>query len=341
MMCSCSRRARVYVLLALAFSALLVSLQPARSDWNLVWSDEFNGATLDTNKWTFYYGNLGDNEKEIFTGLHNLYVTNGALHIVARQEITNGYQYTSSLIMTTGLFSKAYGRFEFRGKLPKGDAFHSAFWMLPAGNTYGYWPNAGEIDVMEQPGYQPTEVTGSIHYGKNNSFSMSAYNFPAGESITDFHTYRIDWFTNSISWFIDGVRYQTQSNWFVNIGNSSGTYPYPAPFNVPFFLIISLSIGGDYVNNPSASVINALLSAEMLVDYVRVYDETPPLRIQAARSNGQVVLRWPTNIACRLQSQTKSPSGTPSTNWTDIVNGANPYMVPVGTSNAWYRLQSP
>ncbi len=329
--------AAVLILATLFFSSL-----PARGDWNIVWGDEFNGTTLDTNKWTFYNGDLGDHEVEFLNGSpQNVFVTNGVLHLVALKQATNGYSYTSGLVMTTGLFSRVYGRFEFRARLPMGAAFHPALWMLPANSPYGTWPNAGEIDVMEQPGQVPTQVSGTLHFGNSYDALRSSYNFPAGQSITNFHVYRLDWTTNSMTWLIDGVPYQTQSNWYCNIGNSSSRYPYPAPFNVPFFIIMDLALGGDYVNNPSADVINALLPAEMQVDYVRVWDDTPPLAISVTRSNGLVALRWPTNISCRLQSQTNLTGGGAAANWSDVPGAKSPYVMPAGSANALFRLQSP
>ncbi len=332
---------RLRFVVVLCLGTLLFFSRSARADLNLVWDDEFNGTNLDRTKWTFYNGNLGDNELEFLNGSpQNVYVSNGVLHLVALKQPTNGYAYTSGLVMTTGLFSKVYGSFEFRAKLPTGAAFHPALWMLPENSPYGSWPNAGEIDVMEQPGNEPTEVSGTLHFGNSYSADRSSYNFPSGQSITNFHVYRLDWTTNSITWLIDGVPYQTQTSWYANIGASSSTYAYPAPFNVPFFLIMDLAIGGDYLGDPSTNVINPLLPAEMQVDYVRVWDQTAPLAISTARSNGVVRLSWPTNIACHLQWCTNL-TGSGQTNWSDVSGAGNPYVVPAGASNALFRLQSP
>ncbi len=328
--------------LVLVLGILLAASSPARADTNIVWSDEFNGTALDTNKWVCLNGIVDPKELQYYTNSpQNVFVTNGVLHLLARQQSANGYNYTSGQVMTTGLFWKTYGRFEFRGKLPMGAVFHPAFWMLPEASPYGHWPNAGEIDVMEQPGYQPTEVTGSLHFGNNNSSDMYSFNFTGGQSITNFHTYRVDWTTNFVSWYIDGARYQIQSNWFCNVSNTASTYPYPAPFNVPFYLIMDLALGGPYVNNPTTNQVNALLPAEMQVDWVRVYDITPPMKISATHSNADVWLNWPTNIVCHLQARTNSMTGPGGTNWFDVPDSANPYVIPPTSAAALYRLQSP
>jgi len=102
--------------------------------WNIVWSDEFNGTSINPRNWTFDTGNnsgWGNSELEYYTSsTQNAYVSNGLLHIVARQQATNGFSYTSARMKTEGLYSKTYGRFEWRVKLPQGVGFWPATWML-------------------------------------------------------------------------------------------------------------------------------------------------------------------------------------------------------------------
>jgi beta-glucanase (GH16 family) len=108
----------------------------AFADWQIVWSDEFNGTTLNQNNWTFDIGNgsggWGNNEKEYYTSRpRNGYVTNGILNIIARKESCGGRSYTSAKLKTSGLFSQTYGRFEFRAKLPQGQGYWPALGMMP------------------------------------------------------------------------------------------------------------------------------------------------------------------------------------------------------------------
>lgn len=323
--------------------------------WNIVWSDEFNGTALNTNNWTFDLGNgfesggyyvygWGNNEQEYYTSsTQNVYVANGLLHLVALKQSTNGFNYTSARIKTLGLFSTTYGRIEWRAKLPEGAAFWPALWMLPEDSTYGGWPNSGEIDVMENNGSISNQEGGTIHYGGaggNDDYAGQTYTFLPGDSVTNFHTYLLEWSTNAINWYVDGHLYESQTNWWSNEGTSSDTFPYPAPFNEPFYILMNLAIGGNYLGNPDTNAINGSLPGEMDVDYVRVYEPTPPLQISASDSKAKVVLSWPANVVCHLQSETNllSPSG-----WTDVTGATNPFVAPPASvpGGVFYRLASP
>ncbi|MGH8024613.1 MAG: glycoside hydrolase family 16 protein, partial [Limisphaerales bacterium] len=162
---------------------------------------------------------------------------------------------------------------------------------------------------------------------------------PGSDSATNFHVYLLEWSTNAIHWFVDGHLYESQTNWWSNVGTSGGTYPYPAPFNVPFYILMNLAIGGNYLGNPSESKINPSLPGQMLVDYVRVYDQTGPLELSARRSNGKIILSWPANIVCHLQSQTNSLAA----NWRDVAGSTNPFVAgpAPGATDIYYRLESP
>lgn len=240
--------------------------------WKLVWSDEFNGASIDTNHWKFESGNhhgWGNHELEYYTGRpENAYVSNGFLHIVARKESMKGFSYTSARMKTKGLFSRKYGRFEFRAKFPAGQGFWPACWLMPEDSPYGGWPDCGEIDIVENKGNYPAVVQGTIHYaGPHGEYLQASglYTFLQNDGATNFHTYDLDWTTNSIQWYVDGNLYETQTNW------SARKAPYPAPFDQPFYIIMNLAVGGDYSGNPDTSTV---FPGEMQVDYVRVYEHT-------------------------------------------------------------------
>ncbi len=309
----------------------------AMGNWNIVWSDEFNGAAIDTSVWAFDIGNgsggWGNNELEYYTSsFQNAYVSGGLLNIVARQQSMGGRNYTSARMKTQGLFSKTYGRFEWRAKFPQGAGFWPALWMLGTNINSAGWPACGEIDVMENNGSSPTNVQGSIHSGSD---ATKVYTLP-GSSVTNFHSYLLEWTPNAINWFVDGLLYESQTNWSSSLG------AYPEPFDRPFFLIMNLAIGGNYLGNPSTNTINAgsAFPATMQVDYVRIYDQTSPLQISLTRSNSNVVLTWPTNIVCHLQAQTNINASGLTTNWFDLNTATSPYVT-APSSGVFYRLASP
>lgn len=303
---------------------------PPATQWNIVWDDEFNGAAIDQSIWTFETGNnggWGNSELEYYTSrTNNAYVSGGLLHIVAQQESTNGFSFTSARMKTQGLYATpTYGRFEWRAKTPAGVGMWPALWMMGTNISSVGWPACGEIDVVENNGADPTFVQGSLH--SNAGGPTAKYVFTGGDSITNFHTYLLDWEPNSIRWFVDGQLYETQSS--------------QAPFNAPFFFLMNLAVGGQYVGNPTISQINAgtVFPAEMQVDYVRVLEQTAPLQIAATQTNGNVVLTWPANIVCHLQTQTNS---LVDGNWFDS-SATNPVVISPDPNNSsvFFRLASP
>jgi beta-glucanase (GH16 family) len=321
---------------------------PASPDtqWNIVWDDEFNGTSINTNIWSFEYGNnggWGNNELEYYTSnADNAYVSNGLLHIVALQQSMGGQQYTSARMKTEFNFSTTYGRIVWSAALPQGTGMWPALWMLgtniPSPPGVG-WPACGEIDVMEENGATNNVVQSSVHFGNASDQDVTEtaiYTFPGGITATNFHAYMLDWEYGSINFYVDGNLFESQNSW------SSPDFPYPAPFNAPFFLIMNLAVGGNYVGNPTNTLNNApaVFPAQMLVDYVRVYQKTAPLAISTAEKTGsQFTLSWPTNIVCHLQSRTNFLSGS----WSDVAGSTNPFVLPAPKPNnaVFYRLESP
>lgn len=307
---------------------------PEPPQWNIIWDDEFNGTSVDTSKWTFETGNnngWGNSEREYYTSSpNNAYEDgNGFLHIVALQQSMDGYSFTSARMKTEGLYNTpVYGRIQWRAKLPTGYGMWPALWMLGSDFSSVGWPACGEVDVVENPG-NPTFNQSSLHYGTSGEVNKTGYYyFPSGDSITNFHTYELDWTASSLQFLVDGNLYETQS------GGS--------PFDAPFFFIMNLAVGGTYPGTTSDGDIIAsnTFPKEILVDYVRVLEQTSPLQISTTQSNGDFVLSWPTNIVCHLQAQTNSLTGG---NWSDLSGTSNPFVVSPSPSDAgvFYRLESP
>lgn len=255
-----------------------------QGDYVLTWCDEFNdegfnfnqfGVNLD--KWRFQTGTgrefgLTDwgNGEEQFYREQNARVEDGRLIIEAKRENYAGKNYTSARLWTQPTFSQAYGRFEASIKLPLGDGLWPAFWMLPVNSPYGGWARGGEIDIMEARGRLPREATGAIHFGDtwpNNRYTSGKYSFPAGTSINDFNEYAVEWEEGVIRWYVNGVMFMTLTSW------DSVGFDFPAPFDVNFYLILNLAIGGHFdgfITPPDSLFEEPVL---MEVDYVRVYQK--------------------------------------------------------------------
>ncbi len=243
-------------------------------EWELVWSDEFDGDELDESKWSYQYGTgasegltgWGNNELQYYTDREeNVYVKDGKLHIVAREESYNNRSYTSGRIRTINKGDWTYGRFEIRAKLPEGQGLWPAIWMMPTESVYGGWAASGEIDIMEYLGHEPDVVHGTLHYGggwPNNRHSGASFKLNEGKFSDDFHTFTLQWMEGEMRWYVDDVYYQNQNSWYSN-GN-----PFPAPFDQDFHMILNVAVGGNWPGRPDASTV---FPQEMVVDYVRVY----------------------------------------------------------------------
>jgi beta-glucanase (GH16 family) len=236
----------------------------------LVWAEEFTGTTVDNSKWDFDIGPTNDNVHYYTDRTENVQIIDGVLHIIALEESYMGFNYTAGLIKTRTDWR--YGRFEARIQVPATNGFVPAFWMLPADNIYGWWPNSGEIDIMEHPTNQVTTIYGTIHSEAYNLFGGST---PPGRTIeisdaeTEFHLYVVEWTENQIDFYVDDQPYFS----FSNDQGGSATWP----FDKPFYIILNVAVGGGWVGNPDETTI---FPATMKVDYVRVYQELQDMAIQ-------------------------------------------------------------
>ncbi|WP_258104539.1 family 16 glycosylhydrolase [Marinoscillum sp. MHG1-6] len=241
---------------------------------NLVWSDEFDGTSLNTSDWTYQLGTgcdegicgWGNNELQSYAQ-ENVSVSNGNLTITAKKERIRGSQYTSGRINTINKQDFTYGRFEARIKLPEGGGLWPAFWMLPTDNAYGAWPQSGEIDIMEYVSWNANQTLGYIHYGDlypGNQNQGSIFELHSGNFFDSYHDFALEWDANELRWFVDGILFQTKT--------PEDLAPYNWPFDQPFHIIMNVAVGG----NLGGEVDNTIFPASMDVDYVRVYDGFRP-----------------------------------------------------------------
>ena len=184
-------------------------------------------------------------------------------------------EYTSARLLTKDRFEIAYGRLEARIKVPRGSGLWPAFWMLGTDIDRAGWPQAGEIDVMEHVGREPTEVFGTIHgpgYSGGQSYGGSR---DLGTPVADaFHVFAIEWQPDRIAWFVDGVQYFQASPGDAFLQGKAWV------FNHPFFLLLNLAVGGNFGGPVGAGTV---FPQSMLVDYVRLYQVRPgPVNFDAS-----------------------------------------------------------
>jgi beta-glucanase (GH16 family) len=286
-------RKKLLVLPALlAGAALVCSAQNSSSvlkdeDWKLAWSDEFNGpngSPVDRSKWVLETGSegWGNNELEYYTDRSaNVFLRDGNLVIRALNEKysesdAKARSYTSGRLKTMGKFSRTYGRFEARIKVPFGQGMWPAFWMLGDDIEKAGWPACGEIDIMENVGQEPSMIHGSIHGpGYTGNVGIEApYTLPGGQRFADdFHVFVVEWSPESIAFYADQTMYVKRTRTDLKQG-------WKWVFDKPFFLILNLAVGGDWPGAPDSST---RFPQEMLVDYVRVYERTSPPNTPAQR----------------------------------------------------------
>ena len=260
----------------LAVCGVVLISAAAFGQYTPLWSDEFDGTSLDPNNWECMLGDgtayglpdgWGNNEWEYYTArTANVYVGDGALHIVARRENYNGHEYTSARLRTLGLHDFLYGRFEARMKIPSGQGVWPAFWMLPTDSPYGGWAASGEIDLMESINIA-TRVYGTIHFGGPWPQNVSSGgSFSNGTNFsTDFHVYAFEWEPDAMRWYVDGALYHTETSatWYSTAAPQNDR----APFDVPFHLLLNVAVGGNWPGAPDP----APYPLELVVDWVRVY----------------------------------------------------------------------
>ena len=238
-------------------TATQTSTNANMSGYQLVWSDEFNGNTVDTTNWNFEIGGEGGgNHEQEYYQAANATVSNGNLVITGRKEDVGSNHYTSSRMTTQGKHEFMYGRIEARIKMPVAQGFWPAFWMLGSNIKTVGWPRSGETDIMEHINTDSL-IYGTLHWDNNGHVQK-------GDTIastpSDYHVYAIEWDASSIRWYLDKTKYHEVS--IANNVNSTDE------FHQPFFILLNFALGGDW---PGQTIDDSKLPANMYVDYVRVY----------------------------------------------------------------------
>ena len=272
----------------------------------MVWSDEFEGASIDRSKWGFdvdCWGG-GNNERQCYRDdPSNASIEDGKLVITARKEEHTGPAYpphirarmddpdaqwtkpfTSARLVTKGRAAWKYGRIEVRAKLPQGQGTWPAIWMLPEDDVYGGWAASGEIDILEAvnlgvqceecPDGVKNTILGTLHFGgewPDNAFNSTETH--ASDVLDGFHTFGIVWSPGRIEWTYDGQVFavkRAEEWWTVN------SSAFNAPFDQEFYLILNLAVGGGLPEERGlGGVDESGYPKRMEVDWVRVWKCAP------------------------------------------------------------------
>ena len=251
----------------------LVATQPAgqAGRGELLFSDEFDGAALDSSKWVTCYWwdrggctNLGNHELQWYQP-GNVTVANGQLRLHAQREKVRGlnntlYNYTSGLISTgrdvadvarSTKFEFRYGYAEMRALLPSGRGLWPTFWMLPTNHS-----SKPEIDIMEVLGQRPDTLYLTLHYrDAQGADRKQGRTIETSDLSAGWHVYGVDWQPDHIVWYLDGV----ERSRYEDVGH----IPHE-----PMYVLLNLAVGGDWPGAPDNSTI---LPADLLVDYVRIW----------------------------------------------------------------------
>ncbi|MEM9353711.1 MAG: glycoside hydrolase family 16 protein [Planctomycetota bacterium] len=269
----------MWAVLALSLLLLVARTANAAPDgWDLVWNDEFDGSSLDRSKWDPILWMTPENNEwqaylpeQVSVSGGNLVLS--ALEATPQQKAQTGKPYVSGKVEST--WTKQYGRWEVRAKLPGTRGTWPAIWLLPDTETYR-WPSQGEIDIMENRGDEPLQTSSAYHWGPN----WEARKFLTAKQQTSihgrpqnyhdqFHTYAVEWDASKLRFFVDDVHH-----WTLTDESTSGFLSSQAAV---METVLNVAVGGDFVDGAQPGP-GSTWPQQMLVDYVRVYERAanPP-----------------------------------------------------------------
>ena len=276
--------------LLLAFACLTIACQ-AQNEYQLQWSDEFDGTELNRDNWNVEDNARGGGNAELqYYTPRNISIEKhpvtgeSCLVLTAKKEDYGNRPCTSARLNTQDKVTVHYGKVEARIAFPyTADGLWPAFWML--GNNLAknlgnnddvdktkaalakqgrvVWPKCGEIDICEmghhkgiENGTQNRYFNGACHWGE--SFNNGAYPNVGGFYTADypvqgdFHLFTLVWTEDSIAMYLDQDKYPETAPYFqLSLRNKEVNQPGHY-FNHPFYLVLNLAVGGFFPNMPAA-----------------------------------------------------------------------------------------
>ncbi len=234
----------------------------------LVWSDEFEGSSLDKNKWLFETFEQGPGSKELQTYVvdDNVEVGGGTLKVLAKKIGEGGNKGDYTTVRLNGKFAFKYGRLEVRAKMPapKGNGLWSKLWMLGTNITTVGYPRCGEIDLVEYVSHLPNRFYNTVHTAQNSGNTATSGPLDLESTEEEFHNYGVLWTHEYLKFYVD------------DINNITYTFERPDnatddnwPFSKSFYFLMNIVVGGEF--GGAEGVNDAAFPNMMEVDYVRVY----------------------------------------------------------------------
>lgn len=246
--------------------------------YKLKFEDHFDGKSLNKKYWNFEKHEPGwvNNELQSYIeNKKNVYLKDGNLVIqpIKTTDKRGNATYTSGRINTMGKVTAKYGIFEARLKVPQGQGYLPAFWMMPNNESlYGQWPLCGEIDIMEVLGHEINKVYSTLHFGQPHTQKQVSSVLEKGDFANEFHTFSCEWNPNEFRYYVDGVFIGSITEWFTKKAGDTDPLTFPAPYDQPYYIILNVAVGGDWPGYPDETT-TFDEKAQMVVDYVRIYQK--------------------------------------------------------------------
>ena len=251
-------------------------------NYHIVWAEEFNKDSLKEEFWNAETRAAGwtDGEKQEYAGTECLEVKDGCLSIRPRITTNNSGEkrYLSARVSSFGKKDFTYGKIVARIKAPRAKGLLSYIRLMPSvsydkeSGNYKEFPLHGQIDMVEIAGNRTDEAASRIAFGYPYTQRSGSFQRLNTDFSSDFHIFSFEWDQDEMIFACDGKEYYRTSYWFSRSGENEEAYP--APFNKPFHLVIGVSVGSDKLGKGSDNLAGIDDNdAELLVDYVRVYQK--------------------------------------------------------------------
>ncbi|MGW1096107.1 discoidin domain-containing protein [Streptomyces sp. NPDC002455] len=216
--------------------------------------DDFTGSGLDRSKWRVVrtgteMGPVNGESQAYVDSPDTIRTENGALVLESKYckgctPTPNGtFDFTSGRVDTNTKFDFTYGKVSARMKLPVGDGFWPAFWMLGSDvdDPAVSWPGSGETDIMENIGYG--DWTSSALHGPGYSADGNigaSQTYPNGGRADEWHTYGVEWTPEGMTFTVDDRVVQRTSR--QKLESTRGKWV----FDHNQYVILNLALGGAY-----------------------------------------------------------------------------------------------